>query len=252
MSALLPYGPIVRGAKTVPTALYQLTQRAIADLVNDRAMGAIHGPAGLGKTHSVGEALNKTVQLPTLVVVPPPHPTLRELTRMIVEIMFPGEEGLDHPNRFKLMRILLPELRLRPHLIAIEEAQRLNHECIELVRSIHDAYVGCAIVLVGGHGCWEVIESDPMLRSRMVRNVRFEPLVPEQVLRVIPRYHPVYKTADPDLISFVDRYCGHGNFRNWAFFTKTAIQLMGEAGRGALDEEIARNAFALLGGGADE
>ena len=51
------------------------------------------------------------------------------------------------------------------------------------------------------------------------------------------------------MISFVDAYCGHGNFRNWASFTLTALDLCRSNGRRHLDEQVARNAFALLGGG---
>ncbi len=62
-------------------------------------------------------------------------------------------------------------------------------------------------------------------------------------------YHPLYSGVPEELIRFVDDYCGHGNFRNWASFTLTAVDLCTDAGRQHLDEQVARNAFALLGGG---
>lgn len=34
----------------------------------------------------------------------------------------------------------------------------------------------CAILLVGGNGCWEVLSREPMLASRICRRVRFGPL----------------------------------------------------------------------------
>ena len=50
---------------------------------------------------------------------------------------------------------------------------------------------------------------------------------------------------------FIDTHFGHGNFRNWAAFTRSAQDLCCETGRAAVNEAIARNVFALHGGGAD-
>ena len=77
----------------------------------------------------------------------------------------------------------------------------------------------------------------------------FAPLGAREILGVVRRYHPLYSGVDEGLISFVDAYCGHGNFRNWASFTLTALDLCRLSGRQRLDEQVARNAFALLGGG---
>ncbi|MDQ3631955.1 MAG: hypothetical protein M3417_11945 [Actinomycetota bacterium] len=43
----------------------------------------------------------------------------------------------------------------------------------------------------------------------------------------------------------------HGNLRHWAAFTLSARQLAAEVGRPVLDEQLARNVFALHGGGSD-
>jgi hypothetical protein len=40
----------IDGAATLPTEQLALVDQAVADLVATRAMGAVHGPAGLGKT----------------------------------------------------------------------------------------------------------------------------------------------------------------------------------------------------------
>jgi hypothetical protein len=49
-------------------------------------------------------------------------------------------------------------------------------------------------------------------------------------------------------MSFVDHHCGHGLFRNWAAFTRTALAVVGH---GRLTREAAANAFTLLGGAND-
>lgn len=96
---------------------------------------------------------------------------------------------------------------------------------------------------------WEVLSREPMLRSRVFRRVVFAPLRGAELVRAVHEYHPIYARASEELIRFVDDYCGHGNFRNWASFTLTALDLCAELGRPRLDEQVARNAFALLGGG---
>lgn len=77
----------------------------------------------------------------------------------------------------------------------------------------------------------------------------FAPLRGAEIVRAVHDYRPIYAGASEELIRFVDDYCGHGNFRNWASFTMTALDLCTELGRERLDEQLARNAFALLGGG---
>ena len=108
-----------------------------------------------------------------------------------------------------------------------------------------------ALLLVGGDGCWEVLSREPMLRSRICRRVIFRPLNSRQVLEMVRRYHPLYHDVSEDLVRFIDSHFGHGNFRNWAAFTRSAQTLCQQPGRGIVDEAIARNVFALHGGGAD-
>jgi hypothetical protein len=64
----------------------------------------------------------------------------------------------------------------------------------------------------------------------------------------MPRLHPVYAAVAPELVLFVDEHFAHGNLHDWAAFTATAAELCQAAGRGRIDEAIARNAFALHGG----
>jgi hypothetical protein len=88
-----------------------------------------------------------------------------------------------------------------------------------------------------------------MLRSRVLRRVLFTPLSSAEMVRAIHGYHSIYDGVSEGVIRFIDLYCGHGNLRNWASFTLTALDLCTEVGRSSVDEQIARNAFALLGGG---
>jgi len=238
----------LEGAATVETDFLALTRRAVADIAARRALGVIHGAAGLGKTFAVETAIEVLGDgWEAIWLGFPSRPTMRLIA---VELFAALTGSHQHQDRFRLTRLIKAELAVHPRMIVVDEAQNLNRECIEFLRHLgEDDNRRSATLLVGGDGCWEVLSREPMLRSRVYRRVSFRPLGPEQVLGAVRRFHPLYQEVDDDLIVLVDCYCGHGNFRNWASFTLTAVELCREHGRVRLDEQIARNAFALLGGG---
>jgi hypothetical protein len=126
----------------------------------------------------------------------------------------------------------------------------LTGDCIELLRYLHDhRATRFALVLVGGNGTWAVLSREPMLASRVFRRVRFKALFRQDVVGAMPAYHPIYRHADPELLALIDDLFCHGNLRAWAAFTHSALQLAEQTERGQLDEQIARNVFALHGGG---
>jgi hypothetical protein len=90
-----------------------------------------------------------------------------------------------------------------------------------------------------------------MLASRVYRRVRFQPLTRTDALGAIPAYHPIYADVDSQLIGLVDDHFAHGNMRNWAAFTHSALGLLTETGRDRIDEQVVRNVFALHGAGAN-
>lgn len=236
------------GATPVETDSLLLTCRAVRDVARHRALGVVHGAAGLGKTFAVERALAVLGQewSPIWLAFP-----VRPTMRLIAQELLTAITGADEPgDRFRLARRIKDELATAPRLVVVDEAQNLNRECIEFLRHLgEDPHRQGATLLVGGDGCWDVLSREPMLRSRVFRRVLFTPLPGDEVVRLIPGFHPIYKDASQDLIRFIDHYCGHGNFRNWASFTLSAVDLCAEVGRPRLDEQIARNAFALLGGG---
>ncbi len=236
------------GASVVVTDTLALTARAVGDIAKHRALGVVHGAAGLGKTFAVERAVEDLGQgwAPVWLSFPS-RPTMRLIASELLAAIS-GRHA--HQDRFKMTRLLKAELALAARLIVVDEAQNLNRECIEFLRHLgEDPYRRGAMLLVGGDGCWEVLSREPMLRSRVFRRVVFTPLRGAELIRAVHEYHPIYAGASEDLIRFVDDYCGHGNFRNWASFTVTVLDLCAELGRQRLDEQVARNAFALLGGG---
>jgi DNA transposition AAA+ family ATPase len=237
------------GATTIPTQQLLLTRRAVLDVSEARAMGAVHGDAGLGKTFAVEDAV-ASLDAPVVWTSFPGRPTMRLVATTLVGLL----SGAPPPDRdrFYLTGMLLDELSHRRRLVVVDEAQRLNRECIEYFRHLHDhPRTSFGLLLVGGDGCWQVLSREPMLRSRIYRRVVFQPLSTRQVLEGIRTFHPIYKAVDDQLIVLIDDYFGHGNFRNWASFTRSAAALCRRHRRATVDEEIARNVFARHGGGVD-
>jgi len=228
-------------ALPVQTPALQLVTRSVADIVRRRAMGAVYGLAGLGKTFAT-EAAVENVDIPVHWI----RPLKRSTMRMVADSLLFELTGFEHRGPLpRLTRTLTDVLAERLRLIVVDEAQRLNEECIEYLRHLHDdPMTDFALLLVGGNDCWRVISRHPMVASRVVRRVEFKPLTTQQVLQLIPTYHPLYRDIDPELLLFVDDHFAHGNFRDWASFTAAAVDLCAEFAV-PLTEEVARNVFGL-------
>lgn len=233
----------LEGARTVPTRNFKLTRRAVRDVARKRAIAAIYGEAGLGKTFSTKEAVDEVEDVVWHVFPIGTNP--KALVLSLLELL----TGVPHSGTLsRLEPILLKALRDRSPLIAIDEAQRLNHLCIEYLRHLHDdPQSRFALVLVGGNDCWNTLSRYPMVVSRVARRVAFRPLGLDELLEVLPAFHPLYEDNDLEIIRFVDERYARGNFRAWTLFTDTALDLLGSSD-GQLTEELARNVFALIPG----
>jgi DNA transposition AAA+ family ATPase len=235
-------------ARTLPTPGLVATHRAVADLLEYTAMGVVHGMAGLGKTYGVQQALARAGEHSACWATFPSRPTMRLVAARLFEQLTYGSAG--RRSRFELMDQLVEELVVRPRAIVIDEAQRLTSECIEFLRYLHDhPHTRFGLILVGGDGCWEVLSREPMLRSRIFRRVNITPLTGGQVCELMGGFHPIYAGVEREVLLLVDDHFAHGNLRDWVSFTHSAAKLCAEHGRERLDAEIARNTFALHGGG---
>ncbi|MFE7529541.1 hypothetical protein ACFU7Y_28030 [Kitasatospora sp. NPDC057542] len=86
-----------------------------------------------------------------------------------------------------------------------------------------------------------------MLSSRIFIWQRLARPTPEEVLEVIPLFHPVRADAHPDDIAFADQHAAHGNFRTWAQLTAHARTALARTGRPQIDQELLRRVFSRLG-----
>ena len=231
------------GARVLPTAGLQLVEQA----VDTNAMGVVHGPAGLGKTFAVERALAGARAVGCWSSFPS-RPTMRLVAASLFQQLTGSPAG--RGSRFVLMDAILEEPAIRSRVVVVDEAQRLKTECIEFLRHLHDhPRTRFALLLVGGDTAWDVLSREPMLRSRVYRRVRFEALSPDEVRTLIGAFHPIYDGVEAELLLFIDDHFAHGNLRDWASFTQTAVRLCRTHGLDVVDERTARNAFALHGGG---
>ena len=241
---------VLKEAATMPTREFQLTQKAVNDLIELQGMGAIYGNTGLGKTFSVEYATERIKTVPVVWMQYPSTARVKDVIAELVERM----TGIPHDDKLRRLTALLRStLSATPRLVVIDEAQNLTSEAIGYLRYLWDCPETCfALLFVGGNGCWDVLSREPMLRTRIARRVEFKRLSEKQVLRIIPRYHRIYETALPEDILFVNDKFAHGCFRPWALFTLDAARLCQEHGRDAIDREIITNVFALHGGASDD
>jgi DNA transposition AAA+ family ATPase len=242
------------GAATLDTRQFQLAGRVMDDLVEADAVGVIHGPAGVGKTFTVTSHLERMREAggPRVVTVPLAFPSKPTMLRVATDLTcaLTGSAPTKSRNRFQLINGLIGLLSGPKRLVVIDEAQRLNSECIELLRHLHDHQeTSFALLYVGGDGCWEVLSREPMLRSRVYRRLPFLPVPHDQVPELIRDYHQIYHQASDALLWEIDDSYAHGTLRDWAAFTRTAAGLCAELGREHLDAGIVVNAYTLMGGG---
>ena len=233
------------GANTIATEQLLDTADLVKDIVEVRAMGAIYGPAGVGKTFAVDQALADQPEGRWTRSTFRSRPTTRYLRHELYTDLGLGPAVPNSP--VETDRILRAALAERVRLLVIDEAQWLNREVLEYLRYLHDdPRTKFALLLVGGAGCYEVLRREPMLSSRLYEHLRFAPLKHKEVLKVIPVYHAIYAGEPAALISRVDAEFARGNFREWAKFTDHARRFIGRTNRAVLDEEVARNVLSRV------
>lgn len=201
------------------TAALVRARQNLADAIEARAMMCVYGDAGFGKTLAVNTCLRELepgeeVRRITSRARPPARAVRHEIFAALgLKGDAPGA-----PSEFD--RLLKDALATKPRTLVVDEAQWLNSEVFEYFRYLWDDYATqLALVFVGGQGCYTVLRKEPMPASRIFIWQRFKPLSREEVLEVIPLFHPVWEKANGDDIAFADEHAAHGNFRNWAWLT---------------------------------
>jgi hypothetical protein len=236
----------LQGASVLHTRYLLLTERAITEIMAIFGMGAIVGPAGLGKTFAVSYALESFVgDFVRLTFDTGATPKLVG-DRLMRKITGRGPGRSHSLTQEQLLEVLAE----KPRLIVIGEAQNLNKSCFETLRYLHDNDdTTFALLFDGGDGAWDVLKKERMLRSRIDTRIAVMPLEPEDVVDLLPNYHPIYVGSDPELLLAVDKALARGRLREWAKFTHTASRLCAAGNITRLNREIAEAAITQIGTG---
>jgi hypothetical protein len=157
-----------------------------------------------------------------------------------------GLQGRPPAHAIEFDRMLRGALEARRVLVC-DEAQWLSKLCFEYLRYLWDDTASdLTIIFTGGNGCFEMLQSEPMLESRVYAWQEIDPMPLHEVLTVVPAFHPIWADADPELVALCDREAAHGNFRAWAKITHHLAAGMKESGRPAVDEDLLRWTYSKL------
>ncbi|MFE9941560.1 AAA family ATPase [Streptomyces hirsutus] len=145
------------------------------------------------------------------------RPSTRDLRHELFHALGPPGRPPSHAIGFdRMLRGALEE----PRVLVCDEAQWLSKLCFEYPRHLWDGTASdLTIVFTGGNGCFEMLQSEPMLESRVHARQEVGRTPLDEVLTVIPAFPPVWAEVDPDLIAVCDQEVAHGNFRAWAKIT---------------------------------
>lgn len=234
-------------AQIVATQSLLACQDNMYDVIDAQAMACLHGSAGFGKSLSVSASLRVLAPNNTVRVVFRSRPTTRDIRHALFHgLHLPGNPPV-HPIEFD--RLLKSVLADQFRVLVCDEAQWMARECFEYWRHLwDDRDTNIAIVFVGGGDCYKVLRREPMLASRIYLWQKFLRMEREEVLDVIPVFHPVWASTEPHLIDYADVHAGHGNFRSWARITAHVLQGQRRRGDTQVDAELLQWVFSRLGG----
>lgn len=224
------------GAQVAATEALLRMRDNLANVIEARAMMCVHGDAGLGKTLSVNASLRALAPDDVCRVQFRARPTPCDIRHVLFEALACSVAPSARPIEFDaLLKRVLAE---RPRVLVCDEAQWLSRGCFEFWRHLwDDPRTDISIVFVGGGDCYKVLRREPMLSSR-VYVWEFRRMTPEQVLQVIPVYHPAWANIDAELIAYVEMHAGHGNFRAWSKITKHVLTALRRLDRAAPDRDV--------------
>ncbi|MFI2378093.1 hypothetical protein ACH5AO_23975 [Streptomyces sp. NPDC018964] len=156
-----------------------------------------------------------------------------------------GRGAHRHPSGFD--RPLKTAPAERPRTFLVDESQWPGGEAFEYFRHLWDEpSTQLAVIFIGGAGRPTVPHREPTLSSRTFIRQQFTHLTPDEVLEVIPLFHPVRADADPDDITFTDGHAAHGDFRARAQLTAHTRTALARTGRPHVGQELLRWAFSRL------
>lgn len=241
----------LKGGSTIATDGFLRVEEALVRAGKRGSIVSVVGAAGLGKTFSLRSIVRSMDSADAFWVEFDYRPTLRAIARALYIGLYGTEpQGTRTQIADEVINALAGRHSGRPLYLIVDEAQRLNRAGLEYLRYFHDhVSTGFVLVIAGGHGCWDVIRTEPMLSSRIKRPVRFDPLSDVAVMEAMPKYHPIYENCDAGVLKLINSRFAHGQFRQWASFTSSASEFMEAKSCTELDQDLALKIVHYLAGG---
>lgn len=210
-------------------------------VVADGEMGAIVGVAGSGKTRAIKEYVSTHPQ--ALLFEGATTVTPKALLNALCKLLGLNSVGTSD----NVLRMIANELTRRTHTLIIDEAEHLNHRCLEILRRIHD-FSSTPLVLVGtnkllnnlnGNGKNNYYEYE-QLSSRVGSKWILKGLANDEKMSDLREVCKAYEVTDDECINTIYALA-RGNFRS-------TLKLLNRAKR--LNENISvktlKNAASML------
>lgn len=196
-------------------------------LIEAKDMGVIYGEPGVGKTVTALQITGNWTKKGSLKVIyteadagSTPLGIAKKLISLITDLV-PG-------NSAQAARII-EDISNKHHfdLIIIDEAERLNQKCLEMVRSIYDR-TRIPLLLIGMTDLLRHLRTHKKFYSRVSMVYHYEPLSYQQLCEYLGQLHPLLKDIDPvmekDLLDFIYQN-SRGEFRRIIQMVKQAERI---------------------------
>jgi DNA transposition AAA+ family ATPase len=209
-------------ATIVPTPAFGEVRDRLAFATRHRATMLVAGARGTGKRVALLTALDQQ-PLPYLVVDTPPAASPTEITRVLHQAVHQDRDVLDLRE---MQDELVDTLRDRECVLAIAHAEELSAKAAGQLQYLHSRPgAAWALVLLGGPGIEKVLTASARLRGDILTAVDVAPLTGDTLIQTVRRMHPLFATADRDLLVQIDKQVCRGLLKVWARFLQIALDL---------------------------
>jgi len=215
----------------IATTNFQKTQTLVSDLLGPATgvdIAAIVGPAGRGKSFITERIYTNNIN--TLYVLYQEKWSHIELIR---EITF-RLSGTRPRLRQTCFDIIQDEIRERRRLIMVDDGDRANSACLNVLRNIHDI-LKVPILVIGEPFLERKILREKRLRSRTREMLFYSPVSPADVNVFFRK--TLGATLTPSQTEKLSKYC-EGDFRPLLTASIRAERFMAASGISAMTDRV--------------
>lgn len=217
----------------VPTVNYQ-KMKSLCDELLGPALGvelsAVLGRAGRGKTTAAEKIFTNNPQ--TVYVLYQEGWTFLELLREIAFRLC----GLRPRFRQVCFEMIQKELASHRRVIMVDEADRMNLKCLNILRNIHDI-CKVPIMLIGEESLEGNLRTERRLISRVRNTIVFEPVTQADV--VVFYSDSIEQKLTPDMAAALLKYSG-GDFRRVLTSAVQAERIMKASGMSTITDAVVK------------